>query len=173
MNQMRICIHEAGHAVMAYSLGRDPGEMCLKTSGDILARTVERDNDPYATSNAEKIVASLRVLSLIHLGGIAAEYILDGKPDKIKPGGGEQDMESILELFWGSLAWRITGQDIINMFFSEALESLEKNWAAVDALAKALYSDGFIHNDRTNQIITDTLEPDLDIDLDLDLDEKI
>ena len=165
MDQIRICIHEAGHAVMAYSLGCDPGELSMQDSGDILARTVSRPK-AYSTTTADEIMASLKEITLIHLGGIAAEYIHDGKPASVKAGGGELDMEEILMLFWRSLAWRVTGQDIINMFYNESIDILEKNWNAVDALAKAFLSDGFIDGDRTVRIIREALEPPpLDLDL--------
>lgn len=155
---MKICIHEAGHAVMAYSLGCDPGELSMQDSGDILARTVSRKPKTYSTTTADEIMASLKEITLIHLGGIVAEYIHDGKPSRVKAGGGELDMEEILMLFWRSLAWRVTGQEIINMFFNEAVAILEKNWDAVDTLARALLSDGFIHGDRTVRIIREALE---------------
>lgn len=158
MDQIRICIHEAGHAVMAYSLGCDPGELSMQDSGDILARTVSRPK-AYSTTTADEIMASLKEITLIHLGGIAAEYIHDGKPASVKAGGGELDMEEILMLFWRSLAWRVTGQEIINMFFNDTMAILEKNWNAVDTLARALLSDGFIHGGRTVRIIREALEP--------------
>ena len=114
---MKICIHEAGHAVMAYSLGCDPGELSMQDSGDILARTVSRNPKVYSTTTADEIMASLKEITLIHLGVIVTEYIHDGKPAMVKAGGGELDMEEILMLFWRSLACRVTGQEIINMFF--------------------------------------------------------
>ena len=81
-------------------------------------------------------------------------------------------MEEILMLFWRSLAWRVTGQDIINMFFNESIDILEKNWNAVDALAKAFLSDGFIDGDRTVRIIREALEPPpLDLDLTVTINE--
>jgi hypothetical protein len=161
MDRMRICIHEAGHAVMAYSLGCDPGELSLQSSGndDILARTVSRKTKAYSTKTAGEILESITEISLIKLGGIVAEYIYDGKPAKVAAGGGESDMESILALFWRSLAWRVTGQDIINMFLNKAITTLEKNWNAVDVLARTLLSDEFIHGDMTVQIIRKALVP--------------
>ena len=158
MDQMRICIHEAGHAVMAYSLGCDPGELSMEDSGDILARRVSRNPKAYSTTTSDEIMASLKEITLIHLGGIAAEYIHDRKPERVSAGGGESDMESIQSLFWGSLAWRVTGQDIINFFFNDAVTILERNWNAVDPLARALLSDGFIHGGRTVRIIKEALE---------------
>ena len=172
LKSYRICIHEAGHAVMAYSLGCDPGELSMQDSGDILARTVSRNPKAYSTTTAGEIMAALKEITLIHLGGIAAEYIQDGKPARVKAGGGELDMEEILMLFWRSLAWRVTGQDIINMFFNESIDILEKNWNAVDALAKAFLSDGFIDGDRTVRIIREALEPPpLDLDLTVTINE--
>ena len=159
MDQTRICIHEAGHAVIAYSLGCDPGEMSLEPSGDSLARRAPKNPKTYFATTAPEILASLKEMTLIHLGGIAAEYIYDGKPDKIAAGGGGTDMEAILELFWGSMVWRVTGQDIINMFFNDALEILEKRWNAVAALANTLFSERYIRGDSAAKIIEGALKP--------------
>ena len=154
---MKISIHEAGHAVMAYHLGCDPGDLSLDASGEILARTVAQKPKEYSTKTAEEILAALKELTLIHLGGIVAEYIYDGKPERVAAGGGEMDMESIQSLFWRSLAWRVTGQDIINMFFYDAMDILEKRWSAVDALARALLSKGFIQGNMAVRIIKNEL----------------
>ncbi len=157
MDRMIICIHEAGHAVMAYNLGCDPGELSLQTSDDILGRHVSISPKAYSTKTANEILTAITEIALIYLEGIIAEYIHNGKPEKVAAGGGELDMELIIKLFFRSLAWHVTGQDIINMFFKEAIATLEKNWNAVDALAKTLLSDGFIHGDRTLKIIRKAL----------------
>jgi hypothetical protein len=158
MDQIRICIHEAGHAVIAYSLGSDPGELSLKSSGDSLAKRTSRNPKTYSTTTPAEILESLKEITLIHLGGIAAEYIYDGKPKKIEAGGSGTDMEAILSLFWGSMAWRVTGQDIINMYFNETMEMLEKRWNAVDTLANALLSEGYIGSNRAAKIIEGALK---------------
>jgi hypothetical protein len=157
MERMKISIHEAGHAVIAYSLGCEPGELSLESSEDSPAKRVPAKVKEYPAKTADEIMTALREITLIHLGGIAAEYIYDGKPEKIDAGGSGTDMVAIQKLFWGSLAWRVTGQDIINMFFREAMKILEKRWGAVDALAGALLSKGFIHGNRTAKIIEGAL----------------
>jgi len=158
MDQIRICIHEAGHAVIAHSLGCDPGELSLESSGDSLAKRAPKNPKTYSTTTPAEILASLTEITLIHLGGIAAEYIYDGKPKKIAVGGGGTDMEAILRLFWGSMVWRVTGQDIINMYFNDAMEILEKRWNAVDALANTLLSERYIRGNRAVKIIEGALK---------------
>ena len=66
-------------------------------------------------------------------------------------------MFAVVLLFFFVRFWRFNFYVIINMFFKEAIATLEKNWNAVDALAKTLLSDGFIHGDRTLKIIRKAL----------------
>jgi hypothetical protein len=162
MDQRRICIHEAGHAVIAHSLGGDPGELSSESSGDSLAHRVSKKPKTYSSATPDEILASLKEITLIHLGGIAAEYIYDGKPARVAAGGGCMDMEAILKLFWSRMAWRVTGQEIITMFLKDAMEILDKRWKAVDALAHTLLSEGYVSGNRATEIIQEALKPPSD-----------
>jgi hypothetical protein len=165
MDPLRICIHEAGHAVIAYSLGGDPGELSMQPSDENLAHRTSKDPKTYSATTPDEILGSLKEITLIHLGGIAAEYIYDGKPNKIDAGGSGTDMEAIQRLFFGSMAWRVTGQDIINMFFNDAMEILDKRWKAVDAIAHTLLSEGYVPQNRAARIIEEALKPPAEGDL--------
>lgn len=154
---MRVAVHEAGHAVMSYHFGSDPGDLSIEPDINSLGRMEPRKRKEYSAESPDQIWAKLEECALIVLGGVAAEHIYDGQPKKISSTGAMPDIEKLRSLFL-DLKIRLTYQDIIDLFFNRAIEILEKKWSAVQALAERLSADRFISGKEATRIIKDNLQ---------------
>jgi ATP-dependent Zn protease len=137
----KIAYHEAGHAVMAYTFDAEIKNLSIETefnSYEEKLGQLKSESKMPCKKTASAFWEYLEKYSLIALGGIAAEHIYEGKPEKIDVGGGGQDLKNIQRLFGESIKMELTVQQIIDMFFDRAVEILDNNWQAVEALAKSL-----------------------------------
>lgn len=76
----RIAIHEVGHAVTAFLLGRKLNGISIKSDTDSLGRTHYLPDPDFPDDPAKLSQQQLREIGMISVGGIAAERLTLGWP---------------------------------------------------------------------------------------------
>jgi ATP-dependent Zn protease len=150
----RIAYHEAGHAVVMHHFGDEIDELSIKPninrSGGVKPKKADTKNS--SSINPDEIAARIKKCAIGFLGGLAAEHIYNGEPNKIKTVGSMEDLKNVQELC-RAFNIEVSCQDLIDQFFDDAMELLKEKWETVEALSKALIQKGTITGEEATNII--------------------
>jgi ATP-dependent Zn protease len=158
---IRVAIHEAGHAVMEHHVGKRLTGVSLATEPDLASnnwagrvRVARKKMNFEQPISSGQLMEFFRAEAFIFLGGLAAEYIDDGKPDKIDTGGAKNDLKILTGLFNSVLpSKKMSDEALIDIYFEEVVKVCQAKWSAVEALAEALTEKWSLSGEEATSII--------------------
>jgi hypothetical protein len=137
--------HEAGHAVMALLLGREPKGASIQRRGDV-AGFVDFDKDFPASmlsyfdkSEPKRIYFEMRVMITV-AGTVAHDILTPGRPHDA---GDDMDDREARDLFLDH--WEASNDEreaYIGRLVGRARDALLASWPAVERVARALLENG-------------------------------
>jgi ATP-dependent Zn protease len=149
----RIAYHEAGHAVTMHYFGNEIDELSIKPNINRLAGVKpKKGNTKSPNINPDEIAEGIKGCVIGFLGGLAAEHIYNGEPNKMNPIGSTEDLKRA-KGFCRAFKLKLSYQDLIDWLLNDALELLKENWEAVEALSAALIQKGTISGEEAAKII--------------------
>ena len=150
----RIAYHEAGHAVVMHHFKGEIGEVSIKPNVNSLGgvKPKKKDTKNLLGINPYEIVAESKEYVMESLGGLAAEHIYNGEPNKVRSAGSTQDLKNA-EGLCRDFNMEVSCQDLIDWLFNDTLKILKEKWEAVEALSAALIQKGAVSGGEARQII--------------------
>lgn len=148
-------IHEAGHSVCAYLLGKRLKRVTVIETDEYLGLSVHDPRFPEGFNEfADGFEGEMKKLVLIHLAGAAAEVIAFGDYDSDGP---ESDFHKAVDCATYCVGGPDALQKFIDRSFDEVKELLQQHWQAVQTLAEHLLKHGELTGEQAEEIIRSAL----------------
>lgn len=166
-----VAYHEAGHAIVAWSLGVPLRDVKIADNGGLCshALTVPPLLDPEFMSSGDWIKAKKRALIL--LGGELAERVsgelaeLEGNADmaelfrdaysissdSVEPGSDREELREVVQLVFGQIGPE--SSEWLSGVEAEAEAIIIKQWQKVCSLAETLIVKRVLYGDEATQVI--------------------